>query len=1032
MSAATEAPRALADLSGLHDRDLSEAMRDAHDLGCDAVIVRTERVFCTTSRANTSGARPPDDVIAQARKQSLAAIVDIDSRRVPDDAPVVTQHPSWFRHPDADADPRFDASQRTRGNAFACARGDAGDAFVAWWIDELAAAAEAGVAGVRIAHATHFRPETVRAIVDGVRARAPTFWLSVDTLGATPQQITKLEGVRFDAAYSSLAWWDGVASWFYDEDARLRRIARDVVAVASRDGVSACGPAIALGVEIADALAISPPVAGDPHVSAALRALTARARGVRRVRPLLRNRRDVSVLLVEAFGAGAAVREILVANIASAQVATVATSDILADAGGEVLVIRDGEDAPPFIALDPERVQRFELRTQLPKSIVRAIAVPTRAAAIESRIAIENVTPTVDGGRFPVKRTAGERVTIAADLIVDGHEKIGVAVAWRRADQRTWSRSRLAHTGNDRWTAEVQLDRVGRYEFFVEAWIDEFATLRDELEKKRAAGVLTDVDLADARKFAESVRVRTRGAAASTVRAIIASFDAAASNEARAHALLDATAASAFASTNERPFLAVSPTCPIDVERLAARFSSWYELFPRSLGKNGAHGTFDDVAAHLPTIRAMGFDVLYMPPIHPIGQAHRKGRNNALTAEEGDVGSPYAIGSAEGGHDAVHPDLGGEEAFVRLLAAAKREGLEIALDFAVQASPDHPWLREHPEWFRRRADGTIRYAENPPKKYEDIVNVDFYADAAIPSLWKALRDAVAHWAELGVRLFRVDNPHTKPLPFWEWLIADIRARWPDAIFLAEAFTRPKLMYRLAKLGFSQSYTYFVWREDKAGLTSYLSELNEGVPRECFRPHFFVNTPDINPHVLQQGGRPAHLIRAALATTLSGLWGMYSGFELCEATPLPGREEYLDSEKYELRAWDWNRAGNIIAEISRLNAIRRMNPELQTHLDIVFLNADNEHVLYYAKGSAASGGLVLVAVNLDWRATQAASFEVPLWKFALADDASIDVEDLWTGATFAWHGKRQRVELGLDRPFALWRIRAGAPLAGAQP
>ncbi|MET0232424.1 MAG: alpha-1,4-glucan--maltose-1-phosphate maltosyltransferase [Rhodanobacteraceae bacterium] len=999
------------------------------ELGCDAVIVRVDRVFVTTSRARKSDAPRNDDPVALARKQSLAAIVDIDLRRVPNDASVVTQNPAWFRRPGADADPRFAAAERTPGDDFAFARPEAGDAFVAWWIAELAAAAQAGFAGVRMVRATRFRPEILSAIVEGVRTHAPSFWLSVDTLGATPPQIAKLEGMRFDAAYSSLAWWDGTASWFYDEDARLRRIARDVVAVASCDGATARGAVLALGAEIADALLVSQSAASDANVSAAMRMLASRERRVRSVRPLLRNRRDVAVLLTETFGADAAAREILVANLAGARMVTLAVSDILAEAGAASVEACDGADAPPFVALNTGDVQRFVLRMSLPKP-ARAIAAPARAAAIESRIAIENVAPTLDGGRFAVKRTSGDRVTVAADLIVDGHEKIGAAVAWRCVDQRTWSRCRLAHAGNDRWTAQFQLGGVGRYEYFIEAWIDEFATLRDELEKKLVAGVLADVDLADARRFVEGVRTRARGANATAIRAIIAVFDAAASNEARAHALLDAAAASALSAANERPFLTVSPTYAVDAERLAARFSSWYELFPRSLGKNGAHGTFDDVVAHLPTIRAMGFDVLYMPPIHPIGRTHRKGRNNALTAAEGDVGSPYAIGSAEGGHDAVHPDLGGEAAFVRLVAAAKREGLEIALDFAVQASPDHPWLREHPEWFRKRADGTIRHAENPPKKYEDIVNVDFYADAAIPALWNALRDVIAHWAGLGVRVFRVDNPHTKPLPFWEWLIADIRARWPDAIFLAEAFTRPKLMYRLAKLGFSQSYTYFVWREDKAGLTSYLRELNEGVPRECFRPHFFVNTPDINPHVLQQGGRPAHLIRAALATTLSGLWGMYSGFELCEATPLPGREEYLDSEKYELRAWDRDRAGNIIAEISRLNAIRRMNPELQTHLDIEFLNADNEHVLYYAKGSAANGGLVLVAVNLDWRASQAANFEVPLWQFALPDDGSIDVEDLWTGATFAWHGKWQRVELGLDRPFALWRIRAGAPPTGA--
>ena len=403
-------------------------------------------------------------------------------------------------------------------------------------------------------------------------------------------------------------------------------------------------------------------------------------------------------------------------------------------------------------------------------------------------------------------------------------------------------------------------------------------------------------------------------------------------------------------------------------------------------------------------------------------------RDNSPSAAPGDPGSPYAIGSAEGGHDAIDPALGTLDDFRRLREAAAAHGLEVALDFAVQCSPDHPWLREHPDWFQWRPDGSIRYAENPPKKYEDIVNVDFYTDAAVPALWLALRDVVLFWAGYGVRLFRVDNPHTKPLPFWEWLIAEVRTRFPDAIFLGEAFTRPKPMYRLAKLGFSQSYTYFTWRKTKTEVTEYLTELTT-TARDFFRPHFFVNTPDINPAFLQTSGRPGFLIRAALAATLSGLFGVYSGFELCEAQALPGREEYLHSEKYEIRARDWNAPGNIIAELTRLNRIRRANPALQTHLGITFLNAFNDQILYYAKATADLQNVVLVAVNLDPQFPQECDIEVPLWFWRLSDMAAAAVEDLMTGHSFVWYGKVQHIRFDpATLPFAIWRIQ---PVAGAR-
>jgi starch synthase (maltosyl-transferring) len=486
--------------------------------------------------------------------------------------------------------------------------------------------------------------------------------------------------------------------------------------------------------------------------------------------------------------------------------------------------------------------------------------------------------------------------------------------------------------------------------------------------------------------------------------------------------LLSADVANLMMAADPRPFAVRSSVIPIDADRIESRFASWYEIFPRSMSDDpDRHGTFRDVERHLPRIRDMGFDVLYFPPIHPIGRSNRKGRNNVLNAEEGDVGSPYAIGSKEGGHDAIHPALGTLADFQHLRDAAAAHGLELALDFAIQCSPDHPWLSEHRGWFAWRPDGSIKYAENPPKKYQDIVNVDFYAKEAVPELWVALAEVVLFWCMQGVRIFRVDNPHTKPFPFWEWLIAEVRAQYPGTQFLAEAFTRPKIMNRLGKIGFSQSYTYFTWRNTRTELEEYLTTLTQGQEAEFFRPNFFVNTPDINPVFLQTTGRAGHLIRAALAATLSGLWGVYSGFELCEATPLPGREEYLDSEKYQLRAWDWDRPGNIVAEITALNRIRRQNPALQSHLGLTFLPSDNDQVMVYEKATPDRSNVIIIAVNLDPHNFQSANTEIPFYKWGVPDHGSLPVADLIAGQSLTWVGKWQRMTLDPVFPFALWRV-----------
>ena len=630
----------------------------------------------------------------------------------------------------------------------------------------------------------------------------------------------------------------------------------------------------------------------------------------------------------------------------------------------------------------------------------------------------------VEDGNFPVKRCEGDILQVEADIIADGHEKLAAGLLMRRPEGRLWQRVPMEPIGNDRWRASYPLDAQGVWQFCIEAWLDEYGGFVEGVAKKSAAGVPLHIEIMEGHEFVAAAHARAGNSIKSALSAILDGWDTLGDDSKLAILTAPETRA-AMRAADARPFLTRSKAVAVDVERERAGFAAWYELFPRSFG-HGRHGTFRDVIAELPRIRAMGFDVLYMPPIHPIGLANRKGRNNALRANPDDPGSPYAIGSEAGGHDAVHPELGTPEDFRALVEAAAAQGMEIALDFAVQMSPDHPWLSEHPNWYQRRPDGSMRYAENPPKKYEDIVNPDFYVDKTV---WLALRDVILHWIAQGVRIFRIDNPHTKPLPFWQWMIADVRSRHPDVMFLAEAFTRPKLMYRLAKVGFNQSYTYFTWRNTKWELTEYLLEISKPPIADFFRPHFFVNTPDINPTYLQTSGRAGFLVRAALAATLSGLWGLYSGFELCESDPLPGREEYLDAEKYELKSRDFTSAQSVAPEITRLNAIRKQEPHFRSQKGVTFYNAFNDNILYYGKAAPGRSDRILVAVNLDPHREQACDFEIPLWEWGLPDHESLAVEDLINGYKFSWTGKIQHLRLNPSAPYAIWRIRPLAEVAG---
>ena len=627
------------------------------------------------------------------------------------------------------------------------------------------------------------------------------------------------------------------------------------------------------------------------------------------------------------------------------------------------------------------------------------------------RMAIEAVEPCIDGGRFAAKAVAATPLRVSADVFGDGHEVIGAAIVGPGDEMIA-----MQHVDNDRWEGRITFDAAGPARFAVAAWRDVWGTWARDTRKKLHAGQDVSVELQEARRILEDAKApRGTGSAVKDLRKAAKAGDVA--------TLLSPDATALMARIGPRANLTRTEAFPVWVDRERAAFSAWYELFPRSTGAPGRHGTFRDVIGRLDYVRDLGFDVLYFPPIHPIGTTNRKGKNNALKAGPEDIGSPYAIGSADGGMDAVHPQLGTLEDFDAVVDAAAGKGLEIALDIALNASPDHPWISEHPDWFERRPDGTIKFAENPPKKYEDIVNFRYY-DGEEPNapFWEAIRDLFLFWIDHGVTIFRVDNPHTKPFPFWEWIIAEVRRTCPGAIFLSEAFTRPKVMKHLAKIGFNQSYTYYTWRDTKAELTEYLTELTTGPSRHYMRPNFFTNTPDINPIFLQTSGRPGFRTRALLAGTLSGNWGMYSGFELCEAAPLPGREEYLDSEKYELRHRDWDAEGNIKADIRLVNTLRSQNPAMRNFLNLRFFPAFDDRVLHYGRFDPEHRNYLLFHVLIDPHAGAEFGFQVPLWEFDLADDASIEVEDAIHGNRFTWHGKDHILRLDPhERPYAIWKL-----------
>lgn len=631
-------------------------------------------------------------------------------------------------------------------------------------------------------------------------------------------------------------------------------------------------------------------------------------------------------------------------------------------------------------------------------------------------IVIADVQPSLGDGRYAPKRELGDWLLVSADVIRDGHDVLRAVVRYR-APGEPWAEAPLERdVADDRWYGSLPLDRIGDWSFTVEAWTDRFASWLDVVHRR---GAPEAADLTEGRQLVAAALERAKESDAALLRAALERLDGARGDAARVAVLLDPQLLPLMERNADRSRAAVyDRVLPLRVDRELARFAAWYEIFPRSLSpRPGAHGTFDDAAKRIPAIAELGFDVVYLPPIHPIGTTFRKGRNNALEAAPGDVGSPYAIGSEDGGHTAVHPELGTLKTFRRFVETARKHGMEIALDYALQCSPDHPWIREHPEWFSFRPDGSIRYAENPPKKYQDIVNFNFESPAA-PQLWEALRDVLFFWVEQGVRIFRVDNPHTKPIPFWRWVIAQVQERHPETIFLAEAFTRPKMMRELAKVGFSQSYTYFTWRNEKDEITAYCNELAHET-NEYLRPNFFANTPDILHRYLQRGGRPAFRVRLVLAATLSSLYGIYSGFEFCENEAHPDSEEYLDSEKYQIRQRDWAAPESIVEDVRFVNRLRREHSALREFENVRFYPSNDDRVLFYGKTDYFQRDFVFVAVNLDPFAGHDAALEFPTGEFNLDAAALYDITG---GAGLRWDNGRARLHLDPGHnPYAVFTV-----------
>ncbi|HXV24590.1 MAG TPA: maltotransferase domain-containing protein [Alphaproteobacteria bacterium] len=1020
-----------------------------------------------------------------AAVQGLGVMMDLVINHTARDSPLVEQHPHWYlldalgevRSPSAidPADARNitvwgdlaeidyrDRPERTR--------------IVQYWQELVRRHVALGFRGFRCDAAYKVPAEVWNELIAAGREEDGDLLFAAETLGCRLEEVRDLQAAGFDYLFNSAKWWDFRSDWLLEQYDSHRAIAPSIAFPESHDTDRLATELKRQGVKDKDliergyrqrylfAAAFSSGVLMPMGFEFGFR----RKLDVVETRPDWWEEKlfDLSDFIAEANRGKAATPAL---NIEGPQKRITSSSERVvgllrqtgkADGGAWALTLVNSDldrprelrrsalgvaeaDLASAIEVTPGRLGRRladggsvmldagevrilagGLRTPVSDAPIAKPGPAVLRLAQEHPVIIENVKPEIDCGRHPVKREVGDMLEVEATIFKEGHDRIAAALMLRVSGEKEWREypMRLVSPGLDLWVAAAPLERNMRYRYTIEAWPDEFESWREALEKKRDAGQRVEVELLEGRSLLAATMERAPQPDRLKLRSQIEQFDEA-EEEARARLLLDEEIRKLMRRNPDRSHASrYRRELEAIVDRPAARFAAWYEIFPRSQGgEPGRSATFRDVIRRLPEIQAMGFDVLYLTPIHPIGRTHRKGPNNSLNPGPHDPGSPYAIGSSEGGHKTVHPELGTLEDFRALVAAATRHGLEIALDFAIQCSPDHPWIREHPEWFQFRPDGSIKYAENPPKKYQDIVNVNFYGPHQ-EALWRELRDTVLFWIEQGVKTFRVDNPHTKPIPFWEWLIGDIQARHPDVIFLSEAFTRPPMLKKLAKLGFTQSYTYFTWRNFKQEVTDYLTELTQSEVKEYLRPNFFANTPDILPLFLQQGGRPAFKIRLVLAATLSSVYGIYSGFELCENRAVPGKEEYDRSEKYEYKVWDWNRPDNIKEMVAAINHIRRENPALQEFENLRFHPASDDNVLFYGKMSFDRDNIILIAVNLDPFEPHESRLELPLSEMGIGEEDSFEVEELLTGSKHLWRGSSQSVRLDTEAPAAIFRVR----------
>ncbi len=1006
----------------------------------------------------------------EAHAHGIAFMMDLVVNHTARNAPLVRAHPTWYRRdgrgapvaPSAtDPDDPAKVTVWTDLAELDWSERAARDEMLAYVRDVVRHYARLGVRGFRCDAAYKVPAAVWSSLIAAAREVDPQIVFAAENLGAPVEAVLALNGAGFDFLFNSSKWWDFSSPWLLEQYERFRHIAPSIAfpeshdtprLAAERDGASdaeleaeyrfrylfaaffSTGVMIPIGYEFGfdrafDVVMTRPDHWQQPRfdISAFIAEVNAMKAGV----PALNEEGPERAVWAER-GAVALLRRADAGTSAALALLNAGETEMRVDAGE---LLRTLDDAAGLLDVTPHAVRRslsaHERIMLRPRELRVFAGAATNGArppgdldeivARSRAVTIEAVWPEIDAGRHPVKRIAGERLEVQADIVREGHDAIAGVLKFRERGATAWRETPLAHVDNDRWRAEFPLERNTRYAYTLEAWPDVFGSWRHDVERKREAGQSVPLDLIEGRALVEAACARAGDADRARLEAALLELDGCADEDARAAVLLAPELAAAMARAPDRSRSTVyARELEAIADRPAARFAAWYEMFPRSQGTLArVHATFADAAKRLPAIRAMGFDVVYLPPIHPIGAAFRKGKNNSLDPGPDDPGSPWAIGSAEGGHTSVHPQLGTLEDFDRFVDAARANGLEVALDYALQTSPDHPYVREHPEWFTFRPDGTIKYAENPPKKYQDIVNFDWFGPAA-PALWAELRDVVEFWVAHGVRTFRVDNPHTKPFDFWEWMIGEVQSRRPDVLFLAEAFTRPKVMKQLAKRGFSQSYTYFTWRNFKDEIAGYVNELAHSEMAEYYRPNFWPNTPDILPPFLQTGGRPAFVIRLVLAATLSSLYGIYSGYELCENAALPGREEYAGSEKYEIKVRDWNAPGNIVAEIARINEIRRANPALHDWRNVRFLRTDDDTVLFFAK--TAGTNTLLIAVNLDPAHAVRARLHLPLAELGIGEDETFACEELLGGERFMWRGGAQTLTLDpVASPAAILRI-----------